>query len=127
MKKHYIQAVLEMIRAGGSPEQVLSGLNTVLKAKGHESLKASVLFGVVRVLEAESARSGASVTVATKAHAEKYANAIKAVLQDLGAPTDYVVKEDATLIGGFVAENNNVVHDASYKTSLVTLYRKLTK
>ena len=35
--------------------------------------------------------------------------------------------EDATLIGGFVAENNNVVHDASYKTSLVTLYRKLTK
>lgn len=127
MKKHYIQAVLDMIKEGNEPDKVISGLAALLKAKGHESLFGSVLRGVLRVLEAESDRNGAVVAVANKADAQKQVDAIKAALKGMGAVDDYTVTEDNTLIGGFIAEVNNSRHDASYKTALIKLYRQITK
>ena len=127
MQKHYIQAVLEMIHAGKSPDEVLRGLDRVLVAKGHQSLKPAVLSGVVRILEAESDRTTTTVTVARASDTEKYATAIASALVEMKADTKYIVKEDDTLIGGFIAEIKNTVHDASYKTALVKLYRTLAK
>ena len=126
MNKHYIQAVLELICEGKNPDEVISGLVTLLRAKGHEALFASVLKGVLRVIEAESDRTGAVVTVAKSADEKKHVDAIKKALQAMGTTEGYALKEDDTLIGGFIAEVNNTVHDESHKTALVNLYRKLT-
>ncbi len=125
MKNHYIQAVLELIKAGKTPEEVLVGLNRVLVAKSHLSLHQTVLEGVLRILEAKSGQSGAIVTVVKAADVEQHTAAIKHALTKMGSEESYVVKEDKTLIGGFVAESQNVVHDASYKSALVDLYRKV--
>lgn len=126
MKKHYIQAVLELVRKGKSPDEVISGLVTLLEAKGHKALFVSVLKGVLHVIEAESERTGAVVIVANRADEQKYADAIREALKAMGASESYALKEDDTLIGGFIAEANNIVHDESHKAALVNLYRKLT-
>lgn len=127
MKDHYVQAVLESLKEGKSPDAVLTGLVQVLKAKGHESLFGAILRGVLRVVESASDRSGAVVTVARTSDEQNHIDAIKSALERMGAPADYTLKEDDTLIGGFVAEVNNTVHDASHKKALVDLYRNLTK
>ncbi len=127
MKDHYIQAVIESIREGKDQDVVISSLARVLEVKGHQSLFGSVLKGVLRVIEAEASRTGAVVKVARLADEQKHVTSIKAALKSMGAEDSYLTQEDATLIGGFVAEVNNTVHDASHKTALVNLYRKLTK
>lgn len=126
MNKHYIKAVLEMIKAGKTPDEILVGLAKVLKDKGHERLKASVLRGVLRILEADSDRLSSVVVVAKAADTARYEAAIKTALAQLTTDSNYTVVEDDTLIGGFIAKANNTTYDASYKTKLVKLYRNLT-
>lgn len=125
MKQQYINALLQMLKEGKDPTKILNGFKTTLKNRGHEALEASVLRGVLRVIEAKSI-DGAVVTVASAESYEKQAAAIAAALTDLGTTSDPAVKVDETIIGGFVAEANNVRHDASYKSKLVNLYRSLT-
>jgi len=127
MKNHYIQAVLEMIKEGNDPDVVISGLAKLLEAKGHQSLFTSVVKGVLRVMEAQSERTGAVVTLTKAADEQKYVESIKASLKEMGADSAYQVKEDDTLIGGYIAEVNNTMHDQSHKSALIELYRKLTK
>lgn len=127
MKKHYIQAVLEMIRTGQTPEVIISGLKAVLAQKGHQSLFAPVLLGVLRVLESETERLLPSIVVAKESDIEKHQVAIKTALAAIGTDEEYVVTVDDTIIGGFIASVGNTVHDQSYKTKLVDLYRNIAK
>ena len=126
MKKNYIQALLEMINEGKDVTIVLEGLSKTLAAKGHTRLHASVLRGVLRVLETQSSSPATSVAVVSEADAKKFATIISQALHNLGADGDFVTKVDDSLVGGFVAEHNNVIIDTSYKAKLVSLYRKMT-
>jgi len=127
MNKQYIKAVLEVIAEGKSPDTVIEGLVKTLKAKGHMRLYASVLRGVLRILETQKSKSGAIVTVVDEKAITKYSKAIKHSLSQLSAETDPEIKIDNTIIGGFTTEFNNVLIDNSYKAQLVALYRKLSK
>ena len=127
MKKDYIKAVLEMMAEGVAPEAVLTGLGKTLEAKGHTRLHASVLRGVLRVLETQKTKTVATVTVANKEALSSHTSAIKSALVALDAGDTYETKIDGTIIGGFAAEFNNVLIDNSYKAKLVALYRKLAK
>jgi F0F1-type ATP synthase delta subunit len=122
MKKHYIQATIDLILAGTNPQVVLEGLHASMKKKGHERLYASVLRGVVRILESKDVNT-AKVSVASEADVEKFAAEIKEMLTTLGSEGDHTVVIDKTLIGGVVAKYNNIVIDRSYKTALTNLYR----
>lgn len=126
MKQSYVQAVLDMIHAGKSPEEVLDGLQQVLSAKGHQRLYPSILAGVLRVLQAETDRYVPQVTVARNTDLVEHKEAIMAALRALGTDDEPVVAHDDTLAGGFVASYQNRVYDASYKTKLAELYRKVT-
>lgn len=126
MKQNYITAVLEKIQNGDEPADIFSGLKKTLKKHGHERLYASILSGVARVLESSST----DTTVITVANTEAYTkqkNAIEKALKDLNTTTEPKVVFDEKIVGGFVAEANNMRLDKSYKTKLVTLYRSLTK
>lgn len=127
MKNHYIQAVLEMMHAGKSPDAVILGLKNALTAKGHMRLYSSVLKGVLRVVETKKDISGAVVTVATAGAVEAYTARIQESLTVLGAEGDFVTKIDPTIIGGVIVKSNNTVIDSSYKTALTNLYRATTK
>jgi F0F1-type ATP synthase delta subunit len=127
MKNHYIQALLQMIAEGSDIDLVLKGLSTILKAKGHTRLHASILHGVLRVLSAESLSHTTRVVTASETDAIKFAVAIKHALRELGTEEGGVVEVDDSLIGGFIAEHNNVIIDTSYKAKLVSLYRSLAQ
>lgn len=125
MKQEYIRAILQMLKEGRDLEVILHGLVRTLKSRGHQKLQASILAGVLRVIEAKSIDESV-VTIASKASYAAQAAAIAAALKDLEANKEPVVKTDPTIIGGFIVEANNTRHDASYKTKLVNLYRSLT-
>lgn len=127
MKDHYIQAVLDIIHEGKEPDVVIASLSKVLAVKGHQALFGSILKGVLRIMEAEADRTGAVVTLARTADETKHVSAIKVALRAMGASESFTTRIDDSLIGGFIAEVNNTVHDASHKTALVNLYRNLTK
>jgi len=125
MKNQYINAILQMLKEGKDLDVVLGGLKKTLKKKGHQELHSSVLAGVLRVIEAKSIDESI-VIVGSKESYEKQATAIAAALKNLKSTSEPKIKIDETIIGGFIAEANNIRHDASYKTKLVNLYRSLT-
>jgi len=126
MKKHYIQATIDLILSGTDPQVVLKGLYGSMEKKGHARLYASVLRGVVRILESKSINA-AIVSVATETDTKKFASEIKEMLTTLGVEGEHTIVVDKTLIGGAVAKYNNTVIDRSYKTALTNLYRATTK
>ncbi len=126
MKNHYIQATVELIQSGTDVDKVLSGLKSSLKKNGHMKLYASVLRGVLRVLETHKNNSQAQVIVAKDTDLQKYADTIKETLTKIGSKEDFSTKIDDTIIGGIIIKSNNTVVDKSYKTTLTNLYRSIT-
>lgn len=124
MKDTYTQALLELLKTTEDSSAVISGFSKTLSARGHERLFATVLKGVLRILESE--RPVTSVVAGSEAEAKKHSAAIKAALKEFDAPTEVSVATDDTLIGGFIVEHNHQRLDQSYKTKLVELYRSLT-
>lgn len=127
MKELYIDAVLQMIKEGKEISVILGGLRKIMEQKGHTSLFAPVLRGVMRSLQTEKT-TGTMVYIAKEADREKLATHIAAALAAINAENDeptYVV--DETLIGGVLAKRNSTVIDRSYKTALINLYRSVTK
>lgn len=128
MKKHYVQAVLQLLAAGKDIDTVLASLHDMLQKKGHIKLHESILSAVLRELVRMEATQGALVTVAKESDAQKYRSAIQQTLSVLHTEADTVrTVVDPTLIGGFTAEYNNTRIDRSYKERLVSLYRSVTK
>jgi len=127
MKNHYINATLSLIQTGSDPQSVLDGLLKSMQSKGHGRLYASVLRGVVRVLETKKDSTQATVVVAKEADVEKYASVIKETLTSLDAGSDFSTKIDETIVGGVIVKSNNTVVDRSFKTALTNLYRATLK
>ena len=123
MKDSYIAAALQAIQTGTDPETVVSGLRATLARRGHSSLYKKVLEGVLRGISVE--QQNTRLFVASDTDAVKHKEAITQALQSLKADPATPAIVDETLIGGFVAERNNVRLDASYKTKLIDLYRSI--
>ena len=126
MKKNYIKAVYDLILKGDAIDVVLMNLARVLKQKGHESIHSAILEGVHKQLTV-STGSVTSVTVRTHADVHTYADAISKNFALLGTVTTPAVREDATLIGGYIVEHDHTRIDRSHKTKLVNLYRNITR
>lgn len=127
MQTTYQAAVLEMIKADIAPDKILSGLKQTLSGRGHEPLYRKILSGVLRELEASSAARSTHVVVKSEADYKTHQKAIQAALKELGTSDNPAISVDPTLIGGFIAEHNNVRMNHSYKAKLVNLYRALAK
>ena len=128
MKKHYIKAIVQLILQGRDVDAVLSNLDRVLSESGHESLKSSVLKGVVTELEARLKTNASSITVATDSAVTSQKDEISQALKKLGGSFDEaVVTIDPTLIGGYIVSHNATQINNSHKEKLVSLYRSITK
>jgi len=127
MKNHYIQATIEMIQSETAVEAVFEGLQKSMQKKGHMRLYASILRGVLRILETKKDVAIATVVVANSADVQKYADTIKATLTSIEAGEDFSTEIDETIIGGVIVKANNTIVDQSYKTALTNLYRLTTK
>lgn len=128
MKKHYIKAIVQLILQGRDVDAVLTDLDRVLVDAGHESLKSSVLKGVVIELEARLKTHASSVIVASASAVSSQEDDIAKALEKLGGSLpEAVVTVDPTIIGGYIASHNAVQINNSHKEKLVGLYRSITK
>lgn len=125
MKETYTKAVLELLQTQTDVATVATGLNRVLKARGHERLALPVWQAVLRTLRAGTATE-AVVYVDNEADLTVYQAEIAALVAELGGEATFTTKTDDTLIGGYVVEANKQRIDRSYKTQLLNLYRSIT-
>jgi len=126
MKNAYVTAITQSILAGQSVEEVLVRVRARMTAHGHMRLYSQVLRAAARVLGAKEKRAVPQVTLAKVGGVDE--SVLAAAIARLGAEgKSYEVTIDETLIGGFTARFKDTLLDASYKRSLVDLYRKITK
>lgn len=126
MKDSYTKAVLKALTEGKDTSEVLSGLSRTLIRRGHTRLHGGVLRAVLRTLESKSASRDAHITVASESALLAQKDAIAHALSTLGA-TSHSTHIDPTIIGGVVAEYQNVIIDTSFKTRLTKLYRAIAQ
>jgi F0F1-type ATP synthase delta subunit len=107
----------------GAGDSFVKKLLQYMKAKGHLSL----LHDVVRKLERERKQPRAVVSVSKKSDAKKFEQMIKDSLNTLGVDMrDASTMEDVKLVGGYQVRAGATSIDRSFRTALVSLYRKTT-
>ncbi len=128
MKKHYINAVVELLLQGNDPDAVLMNLKKVLQQKGHDALYAEILKGVETELSLQENKERPAIFVATEKDSVTFKKEIGAELSRLDAKaSDATVTVDASLIGGFLITHKGKLINRSYKQQLLSLYRSITK
>lgn len=124
MKDTYIKASLELLQAGEPVEVVLKNMQQVMAKKGHSSLYASVLNGLVTQIEQQDQKSQPQVVLANAKDAD--AGKIKSLLKEIGSDSEtYVTTVDDTVVGGLIVSHNYTMIDQSYKTKLKNLYQSI--
>ena len=121
----YVTAVIESLKAGHKPSETFAGLKRVLERRGHERL----LPRIVRTLERESLRrTGAGVVTLTVAKAaDGDSDLVASLLKEMAVSEKPTVVIDETIIGGAKLRSGDTEIDATYKTTLINLYHKITK
>ncbi len=125
MREHYITAFLDLIASGMSVDDAVRGLASILKKRDHSRLLPSILRGALRQLEGTEG-TAARVIIARSEDVIALRTAIETHLAALGGNTDATITVDETIIGGVVVEHAHQRIDASWKTALANLYRRVT-
>ncbi len=127
MKQHYITAVSELILQGMDITDVFEKLSKTLKESGHIALHSQILRGVLSKIEQAQKSTRTSIVVAEEADVQKLQQTITTSLQKIGGSLENaIIIRDKTIGGGYIATHNGVSIDASYKGTLVQLYRNIT-
>ncbi len=105
-------------------ETLLLKLKDVLQKHGHERLYPKILADLKEKLERQEKSKSVTITLARTSDEKLLMSEIEKALTELGA-TDYTTTIDPTITGGFIAQGGEKRIDASYKKSLLALYRAL--
>lgn len=125
MKNTYVQAITQLITAGGEIDHILSRAKIVMVVRGHGRLYGDVLKDVVIALETKLVMDTPTIIIARKNDSSTLE--VKEVLALLDCsnikPT---IKVDDTIIGGVIATRGSTHIDMSYKSILQKLYQAVT-
>lgn len=125
MRVHdYTIALIEILKEGKDTPNLLQDLMRVLKSRGHERLYPKILKDLEQTLTRHEKQRGVTITLASETAEGALRDELKKAAQSLGSDT-YTTVIDPAIIGGFVAEGGEKRIDASYKKSLLALYRSL--
>jgi len=122
----YAKAVYEVTRSGKPLPEALSGLQAVLKQRGHQKLLRTIYNKLLLLAESDSESQAPVVTVAQKGDIEMLQEDIEKALSKLDATAEHRVVEDESIIGGFTLRSGHRYVDQSHKGALVALYRNIT-
>jgi len=123
--KEYIDATYETITKNGDAQRTLTSLNLYLQKRGLLKLYPSILRGLMEKLRRKTKSSVPVVIVARERDVERQQTEIQHALAQLGS-TDYEVRTDETMIGGYIVKNRDIRIDKSYKHALLHAYHRLT-
>lgn len=125
-QREYAAAVQSLLESGVDVERVVQGLMRTLTQKGHRRLLPGIL-RALEVYEAERMRTAtATLTVARDEDAARFKDEIAATAHELGASAPYDTEVDERIIGGYIFRSGTHELDASYRRSLLSLYRSIT-
>jgi F0F1-type ATP synthase delta subunit len=124
MKDNYIKAALELVEAGTPVETLLQNMKQVMDRRGHASLHAAVLNGLILALEAK-VQSQVPTVVIAKSDSDALSR-VESALAVLGHKAkDYRTVIDPSIVGGVIVSHNYKTIDQSYKTKLNNLYQSI--
>lgn len=115
--KMYLKAVTDLLEKGADFKTTLKDLEKIMSSRGHKKLYLPVLRILLRTYPQVVKRNHDTLTVAKEADAKKY----KAVQK---SDTKLVI--DPSIVGGYIHTENFVRKDNSYKTKLLTWYKRAT-
>jgi len=122
--KNYAEALVDTLNQGVSVDVALANTKKYLAKRGHERILPSILKETVVKLESNETANQILVTVA-KAGLEE-ASEVKALLANYPEASGRKVTLDETLVAGAVVTYKHQRLDASAKTKLINLYRRVT-
>lgn len=106
-------------------DRLVESLVALLKRKGHLSLRPAIAREYRRLSMLEGEKGRARVVLAREQDAAKFRNEIAEELAAISMTGESRQEYDGTLVGGYRIEHKDTVVDASYKTQLLSLYRKM--
>lgn len=115
--KMYLKAVTDLLEGGADFRATLKDLEKVMVGRGHKKLYLPVLRILLRTYPQVVRRNRSTLIVAKEEDAKKY----KAVQK-----SDAELVIDHTIVGGYIHTEDFVRKDNSYKTKLLTWYRRAT-
>lgn len=121
----YSIAVYTAIKNGVKPAEALKRLTDILARQGHSALYPRILKTLERSLEKEEGKDTMTVRIAREKDAKTYKSEIAAFREAQGLSGEEEVIVDETIVGGYVLEGKGARTDASYKTSLISIYKSL--
>lgn len=124
--RDYTESVYALYTEGVDIDTLMKNLVATLSRRGHERLLPKILSQLLHVSEKEGKRNEVTIILANAAHEALLADDIKKALSQLGK-SQYTVRIDPTITGGFIAESTEARIDRSYKKQLLTTYRSLIK
>ncbi len=124
--KDYSQATYDLIQSGTGEDTVFLNLSKMLKKRGHMKLYAKILRQLNILVERQVKSQSMTVTVARLEDVDVHKSRIEDAVSSLQGIT-FDTKVDSTITGGFIAEKVERRIDASYKKTLLILYRSLIK
>ncbi len=125
MHTDYVLAVIQSLKEGKEPKEVLAGLQAVLKRRGHERLLPRIAAVLDREVSHNTNREVPVITVAKSTDANSsLSKELMSILQVTEKPQVVV---DTNTIGGAKLRVKDTEIDATYKTTLINLYHEITK
>ncbi len=120
----YSEAVYTAVHNGTEVKTALERLGNILKKHGHESLYPRILKSLQTRFAQDALRGTAKVRLAKDADEKRYKKEIEAFME-ANKLSDSETIVDETIIGGYVFEGGGSRVDASYKKSLLNIYKNL--
>lgn len=118
-QKNYLLAAKSLLREGATLPSLLSGLKSTLERHGHEKLYPNLLRSLLRNLE-EGKSSNTTVLVVAKEED------VDSFVHNSSLDSTRVIV-DKSIIGGHILTKEWKRIDDSYKTKLLTWYRRSLK
>lgn len=125
MESAYAQALWQVVEKGTAPAKAIGALREMLERQGREKLLPKIARAFARIYERERLRHGLVLYVAREGDARSAADAAARAVQEMRvAATEFDVRIDDSLIGGWRLEGGGVLVDKSYRKQLLDMYNR---
>lgn len=121
----YSEALYQAVSGGMRLDSALKRLREILEQNGHSALYLKILKNAEVLFSKDEACASLEIVLARESDEKRFKHEIAEIKKETGA-THTTIRIDPTIVGGYIARAADTETDASYKRSLLQIYRALT-
>lgn len=121
----YSEALYQAVHGGIRLDSALKRLREILDQNGHSALYHKILKNAEILFKKDEARASLEIVLARESDEKRFKHEIAELKKETKA-THTTIRIDPSIIGGYIARAADTETDASYKRSLLSVYRALT-